>query len=115
MRSLMGPILGLAAMVLGTAAFAAPAAPAKDDIAADATLVEKVHGVVYYSDIVYGDTYYNVHYVPWLRARRHWYPRYYQPAHVEPFKYYPYYYYTPRYIYTPHYRITRSHYRRGRH
>lgn len=115
MRSLLGPLAGLAAAIfLGTAAVAAPTAPAKHEITAGESLVEKVHGVVYYSDVVYGGTYYSVHTVPWVYARRHWYPRYYQPAHVEPFKYYPYYFYTPRYIYTPHYKITRSHYRRSR-
>jgi len=70
-------------------------------------------GVSHYVDVRSSDVYYGVHVAPW-GYRRHWYERYYQPAHVEPFKYYPYYYYSPRYIYAPHYSLKYSSYRRPR-
>jgi hypothetical protein len=114
MRSLKGLVAGLIAAITAHAAAAAPLAPADHDIGKADTLLTRVHGIVYGSDVRYAHTYYGVHYVPWIQARRHWYYRHYRPAEAEPFKFYPYYFYTPRYIYTPHYAIQRSTYRRPR-
>lgn len=114
MRTLSAAVAGLFSLVAAASADAAPSGLAKSELAPPQVPLEHVHGVVHYYSAHSAAVYSDVHYAPWVRARRHWYERHYQPASVEPFKYYPYYFYTPRYIYTPHYTIKRSHYRRHR-